>query len=140
MPTWSRPADIVYDHAAAAMAVEAVAAMRFTLELTWDAEDASASDALATWEGLAADAFRVSHGSRQNTTEDIVRQLRLLQSGIEGAIADAHAAQARVDALQAEWDEQRQAELLAAAEAERADASAPAAETAPPPSVPLSVR
>jgi hypothetical protein len=108
---------VVFDHLAAAAAVEAVAAMRFVLELSWTAEVDAADDALARWEGLASDAFRASLGARRAATADLARTLVVLQRGIEDAVDDAVLEQRRIDALQAEWDAELARERLEAAEA-----------------------
>lgn len=129
MPDWNRPHDLHFDHAAAAAALDAVDAMRFTLEWAWGAEERSAGEALAGWEGLAADSFRGSHRSRAVTTEDISVRLGVLAASIRGAVDDAVVEQARVDALQAEWDAQarleRRLEVDAVAESARVDPASP---------------
>ena len=116
MPDWVRPGDIHFDHAAADAALDAIAAARFTLEWAWAAEDRSANVALGRWEGLAAAAFRSSHGARLAVTEEASTRLSLLASAIEAAVDSARTEQARVDALQAEWDAQLRREREIAAE------------------------
>lgn len=129
MPDWARPHDIHFDHAAAMAAIDAIDAMRFTLEWAWGGEDRTAVDALATWEGLAADAFRASHRSRAAVTEDISVRLGVLAASIRGAVDDAIVEQARIDALQSEWDAQarieREIEAAASAEAAPSGSSSP---------------
>ena len=124
MPDWVRPLDIQFDHVAAADALDAIDPMRFTLEWGWSAEADTAGAALAGWEGLAADSFRASHRARRSTTGEASTRLALVASAIAAAVGDAVAAQARVDALQDEWDAQLRREREAAALA--TDALAPA--------------
>lgn len=116
MPDWVRPDDIHFDHAAAHGALEALAAMRATLEWSWALEDRSASAAMVPWSGLAADAFRSSHAARRAVTEELAGRLGLLAAAIDGAIEDAVSAQARIDTAQAEWDAQLRVERRIAAE------------------------
>lgn len=118
MPTWSRPADVQFDHVAAEAALAAIAAARFTLEWAWAAEDRSARTALGSWEGRAAERFRAALGARRAGTEELAARLQALAAEIEDAVGQAHAEQARVDALQAEWEAQRRLEVAMAAEAQ----------------------
>ena len=120
MPSWGRPGDIHFDHDAAEAAVAALVAARFSLEVAWAAEDQTARAALASWEGRAAEAFETSHAARGAVTEEVVVRLGLLQSSIESAIDDAVLEQARIDVLQAEWDDERRREIEAARAVEEA--------------------
>lgn len=127
MPTWVRPDDVVFDHAAAGAAVEAIAAARFVVDWTWAAEEDGAQRALARWEGRAADGFGRSHRARRNHAEAAIEALRSLELAINAAMDDAIVEQGRVDQQQAAWDAQRQAELLA--EQDQAEGSSASSET-----------
>lgn len=114
MPGWARPEDLWFDHAAAAEAVGALAALRFVVTMSWSAEHAAGEDALGSWQGAAARGFAASLGARANATEAALGAAVRLQTAIEDAIGDAIAGQRRIDVLQAEWDAERAAEDRAA--------------------------
>ena len=81
--------------------------------MSWGAEAAAADEALVGWDGVAAAAFVTSFAARRNSTSGGDQDLARLQTAIELAIDDAIVAQRRVDALQAEWDAERDAEVRA---------------------------
>ncbi len=121
MPNWGRPRDVLFDEPAAGAAIESVAAFRFVLASSWASERSAADRALASWEGLSADAFGAALGARQAETDQASSDLLALQRAIEDAADDARIEQGRVDRRQAQWDVERRAEIAAQLELEDAE-------------------
>ena len=67
MPDWMRPRQQWFDTAAADMAIEAVATLRFVLAMSWDVEADAARTALIAWNGRAAQAFAQQYDWRTVT-------------------------------------------------------------------------
>ncbi len=113
MPDWMRPRQQWFDTAAADMAIEAVAALRFVLTMSWDVEADAARTALIGWNGRAARAFDASVSSRAERVDQLHRQLGALQADLEAAVDEARRDQLRVDELQRRWDRELEAEHAA---------------------------
>jgi len=119
MPEWALPQDIRFDQAAAQAAAEAVAELRFVLASAARSEDGAVDQALVGWEGLSADHFATSVRARQHEYRNLDLALRLLESALLDAVADALREQRRIDLLQAEWLVQDRAEQLEEQERDR---------------------
>jgi ectoine hydroxylase-related dioxygenase (phytanoyl-CoA dioxygenase family) len=106
MPTpGPRPADIVFDHAAAAAAVAAIDHARVVLRDVAATRAEAAATARAQFRGVYADDFETAGHAITQTSNDAARGLGALRVAIAGAAEAALLAQVGRSMEQHAWDQ-----------------------------------
>lgn len=113
MPYGPRPTNIRFNYAAAADAVAELERLHGRLTTGAAPEHDASVDALAQWEGLAADNFRIRRGEVNSERAILAGRILTLKGQISGAIDDAWWAQQDVNRRQEDWDAEWLAELNA---------------------------
>lgn len=110
MPDWPRPPDVEFDTAAAQTAVAELRAAARTLTDTEGARTQATTTARTDFQGAYATSFGDGSSGLDQEATAALEGLSLLGQTIETAIDDAARRRREVEALQAEWDAQAEAE------------------------------
>lgn len=105
MPPYPRPADVEFDDAAAAAAVDELTAIIRVLGETEGVRTSTETRARADFRGVYADDFVTTSGHLDVEAEAALDEATALKSQIEQAILDAETERADVAAAQQRWDE-----------------------------------